>query len=232
MSRLITRGTGVESPTNTFTITTSEEQEIATGLDNVVIGINTDGSFTADLIFNFVGSGSAADFPNDTEWVKFCGDYTELTENLTPAVGSEILDVLFFADADEFDAFVAQLRADFSLQIKLKGNLAPTPPAGDTQNFTPFGGGVSFSSGDNIYDSIGCSGFGEESQGSSAYPMVFNSEAEALNFKDNATSFTLDGTDYLTELKAATSPFGGILRITLSPNLLTDGVESTITWEL
>lgn len=120
MSRLITRGTGVESPINTFTITTSNEQEIATGLDNVVIGINTDGSFTAELIFNFLGGASASDFPNDTEYVNFCGDYIELTSNLTPAVGTEILDVLTFADADALDAFVNQLRADFSLEIKLK----------------------------------------------------------------------------------------------------------------
>ena len=120
MSRLYTRGSGVESPANTFTIKTSNEQEIATGLDNIVIGLNTDGSFTADLIFNFVGSGSASDFPNDTEWVKFCGDYVELTSNLTPAVGSEILDVLSFGDTEGFNDFVRQLKSDFSLELKLK----------------------------------------------------------------------------------------------------------------
>lgn len=120
MSRLYTIGSGVESPANTFTITTSKEQEIATGLDNVVIGLNTDGSFTADLIFNFVGSGSASDFPNDTEWVKFCGDYVELTSDLTPAVGAEILDVLSFGNATQFDEFARQLRKDFSIELKLK----------------------------------------------------------------------------------------------------------------
>ena len=120
MSRLLTRGGGIESPKNTFTITASKEQELATGLDNVVIGLNTDGSFTADLIFNFVGSASASDFPNDTEWVKFCGDYIELTSNLTPSVGNEILDVLFFEDAEQFDAFASQLRTDFSMELKLK----------------------------------------------------------------------------------------------------------------
>ena len=120
MSRLITRGSGVESPTNTFTINTSEEQELATGLDNVVIGVFTDGSFAANLTFNFLGSASATDFPNDTEWVNFCGNYQIQTSTLQTAVGSEILDVLFFADAEQLDAFVNQLRADFSLEIKLK----------------------------------------------------------------------------------------------------------------
>jgi hypothetical protein len=118
MSRLITRGTGMESPANTFTITTSEEQKFATGLGEAEIVIT--GATTADLTLTFLFPEPAIDFPNDTEWIKLCGDYEIKTSTLPAAVGPVMLVLLNFADADALDAFVAQLRFDFSLQIKLK----------------------------------------------------------------------------------------------------------------
>ena len=118
MSRLITRGTGMESPANTFTITTSEEQRFATGLGEAEIVIT--GADSADLTLTFLFPEPATDFPNDTEWIELCGDYQIQTSTLPAAVGVEILESLIFGDASELDAFVAQLRFDFSLQIKLK----------------------------------------------------------------------------------------------------------------
>ena len=118
MSRLITRGTGVESPTNTFTITASEEQIFATGLGEAEIVVT--GADSASLTLTFLFPEPATDFPNDTEWINLCGDYEIQTSTLPVAVGVTISENLIFADADALDAFVNQLRADFSLQIKLK----------------------------------------------------------------------------------------------------------------
>ena len=118
MSRLITRGTGVESPTNTFNIATSEEQKFATGLGEVEIVIT--GANSADLTLTFLFPEPATDFPNDTEWIELCGDYQIQTSRLPAAVGVEITENLLFADAEALDSFISQLRADFSLQIKLK----------------------------------------------------------------------------------------------------------------
>jgi hypothetical protein len=120
MSRLFTRGSGVESPTNTFTITTSEEQTLATGLGEVEVVINTDGSFIADLTLAFLFPEPATDFPNDTEWINLCGDYEIQTSTLPSAAGHIIADSLTFGNGNEFDDFVNQLRADFSIEIKLK----------------------------------------------------------------------------------------------------------------
>ena len=120
MSRLITRGTGIESPTNTFNIAASEEQIFATGLGEVEIVVNTDGSFIADLTFTFLFPEPATDFPNDTEWIELCGNYQIQTSTLPAASGVIIADSLDFGDAEALDAFIDQLRADFSLQIKLK----------------------------------------------------------------------------------------------------------------
>ena len=118
MSRIITRGTGIESPANTFTITTSEEQKFAVGLGEAEIVIT--GATTADLTLTFLFSEPAADFPNDTEWINLCGDYEIQTSTLPAAVGPVLLVLLNFANAEVLNAFVAQLRADFSLEIKLK----------------------------------------------------------------------------------------------------------------
>ena len=120
MSRLFTRGEGVEAPANTFTLTTSKEQILATGLGEVQIIANTDGSFTADIAFTFLFPEPAADFKNDTEWVLFCGDYKLPTSALPAAAGSGINDTLSFGNAEEFDYFLTQLRADFSMELKLK----------------------------------------------------------------------------------------------------------------
>lgn len=118
MTRLITRGTGVESPINTFTITTSQEQRLATGLSEIEIVIT--GVDSADLMLTFLFSEPATDFPNDTEWIELCGDYQIETSTLPAAVGVIIGESLIFSTTDALDAFVAQLRTDFSLQIKLK----------------------------------------------------------------------------------------------------------------
>ena len=120
MSRISTRRSGVEAPTNTFIIDTSEAQIFATGLDVVQIVVNTDGSFSADVVFTFLFPEPAADFKNDTEWVKFCNDYKVLTSTLPAASGDEISDTLFFGDAKQFDEFARQLRKDFSIEVKLK----------------------------------------------------------------------------------------------------------------
>ncbi len=120
MSRISTRRSGVEAPTNTFIINASDEQIFATGLDGVQIVVNTDGSFSADVLYTFVFPEPATDFPNDTEWILFCDDYKVLTSTLSAAVGTEINDTLFFGDAKQFDEFVRQLRKDFSVEVKLK----------------------------------------------------------------------------------------------------------------
>jgi uncharacterized protein YaiE (UPF0345 family) len=118
MSRLITRGTGVESPADTFNIVASNEMTLKTGLGEAEIVVT--GANTATLLLTFAFGEPAADFPNDTEWINFCGDYEIQTSTLPASVGVEISDTLTFADADALDAFVNQLRADFSLEIKLK----------------------------------------------------------------------------------------------------------------
>ena len=120
MSRLLTRGGGIESSANTFTITTSEEQRFATGLGEVELVINTDGSFIADLTFTFLFPEPATDFPNDTEWINLCGDYEIQTSTLPAAVGVTIADSLIFGNGSELDAFVDQLKTDFSIELKLK----------------------------------------------------------------------------------------------------------------
>jgi hypothetical protein len=120
MSRLSTRRSSVEAPTNTFIIDTSEAQLFATGLDGVRIVVNTDGSFSTDILFTFLFPEPAADFVNDTEYVLFCDDYKVLTSTLPAAVGDEISDTIFFGDAKQFDEFVRQLKSDFSVEVKLK----------------------------------------------------------------------------------------------------------------
>ena len=120
MSRLYTGGNGVENPTNTFNIAASTEMTLKTGLGEAEIVINTDGSFSADLLFTFAFTEPATDFPNDTEWVKICGDYKIETSTLPAAVGVEIGETLFFSSSDALDAFVRELRADFSMELKLK----------------------------------------------------------------------------------------------------------------
>ena len=120
MSRLYTRRSNVEAPTNTFIINASTEQELATGLDGVQIVVNTDGSFSADVLYTFAIAQSATDFPTDVEWVLFCDDYKVETSTLPAAVGAEISDTLSFGNATQFDEFIRQLRADFSVEVKLK----------------------------------------------------------------------------------------------------------------
>ena len=120
MSRLYTIGSGIESPTNTFNIVASTEMTLSTGLGEVEIVVNTDGSFSADLLFTFAFTEPATDFPNDTEWVKICGDYKIETSTLPAAVGVEIGETLFFSTSKVFDDFVRQLRTDFSMELKLK----------------------------------------------------------------------------------------------------------------
>ena len=120
MSRLYTIGNGTESPANVYTIEASKEQIEKTGLGEIQITVNTDGSFAADIVFTFLFPEPAADFKNDTEWVKFCGDYIVETSTLSAAVGTEIDDTIFFGDAKQFDEFVRQLRKDFSMELKLK----------------------------------------------------------------------------------------------------------------
>ena len=119
MSRLYTIGNGAESPVNVYTIEASKEQIEKAGLGEVQITVNTDGSFSADILFTFLFPEPAIDFPNDTEWVKFCGDYKVLTSTLPVAVGTEISDTLSFGDVKQFDEFVRQLKKDFSFELKL-----------------------------------------------------------------------------------------------------------------
>ena len=118
MSRLSTRGNGIENPTNTFNIAASSEMTIKTGLGEAEIVIT--GANTATLLLTFAFAEPATDFPNDTEWINFCGDYEILTSTLPAAVGVEINETLVFSTSDALDAFVRQLRADFSMELKLK----------------------------------------------------------------------------------------------------------------
>ena len=118
MSRLFTRGSGVESPANTFTIPASTEMTLKTGLGEAEIVVT--GANTADLTLTFLFSEPATDFPNDTEWINFCGDYEIQTSTLPAAVGVEINETLVFSTSDALDAFVRELRSDFSMELKLK----------------------------------------------------------------------------------------------------------------
>ena len=118
MSRLYTIGSGVESPTNTFNIVASTEMTLKTGLGEAEIVVT--GANTATLLLTFAFAEPATDFPNDTEWIKFCDDYEILTSTLPAAVGVEISETLAFSTSDALDAFVKELRSDFSMELKLK----------------------------------------------------------------------------------------------------------------
>ena len=118
MSRLLTRGSGVESPTNTFNIAASTDMTIKTGLGEAEIVIT--GANTATLLLTFAFTEPATDFPNTTEYINLCGDYKIETSTLPAAVGVEINETLVFSSDAVLDGFVRQLRTDFSLELKLK----------------------------------------------------------------------------------------------------------------
>ena len=120
MSRLIThQGVSLQN-TNIFTIETSKEMKLATGLDNIVFTVNKDGSFSANVELNFLFANTASDFANDTEWFKVSGDYKQLTSELPASVDTQISDVWFFMNQEEFLAFERQLFTDVLLELKLK----------------------------------------------------------------------------------------------------------------
>ena len=120
MSRLIVRrGVSLQN-TNIFTIDTSKEMKLATGLDNIVFTVNKDGSFSVNVDLNFLFANTASDFVNDTEWFKVLGDYKQLTSTLPASVDTQISDVWAFINQDDFLAFERQLFTDVSLELKLK----------------------------------------------------------------------------------------------------------------
>jgi len=120
MSRLIVRrGLNFQLP-NIFTIETSEEMKLATGLDNIVFTANKDGSFSANVVLNFLFANTASDFANTTEWFKVLGGFKELTSELPASVDTQISDVWFFLNEDAFLSFERELFTDVSLELKLK----------------------------------------------------------------------------------------------------------------
>ena len=120
MSRLTThRGLDFQAP-STYKIETSNEQKLATGLDNIFFDFNRDGSYSVDIELNFLFDIPASQFANDTEWFKVSGDYKQLTSDLPAAVGTKISDVWIAPNEDEFIAFEQQLISDVILELKLK----------------------------------------------------------------------------------------------------------------
>jgi hypothetical protein len=120
MSRLIVRrGLDFQLP-NIFTIETSKEMKLATGLDNIIFTVNKDGSFSANIELNFLLASNASDFANTTEWFKVLGDYKKLTSDLPAATDTKISEVWSFIDEDAFLSFERELFADVSLELKLK----------------------------------------------------------------------------------------------------------------
>ena len=120
MSRLTThRGLDFQAP-NTYKIETSNEQKLATGLDNIFFDFNRDGSYSVDIELNFLFADPASDFATSTEWFKIAGDYKELTSDLPASVGTQITDSWIAPNEDEFIAFEQQLISDVLLELKLK----------------------------------------------------------------------------------------------------------------
>ena len=120
MSRILVRNAIEFQAPNTYKITTSEEQKLETGLDNIFIDFNRDGSFTADIELNFLFANTATDFATFTDWFEIAGDYRQLTSTLPAAVDTQITDSWFFANQQEFDAFETQLVFDTMLELKVK----------------------------------------------------------------------------------------------------------------
>jgi len=105
---------------NIFTIEASQEMKLATGLDNIVFTVNKDGSFSVNVVLNFLFAAPASDFANTTEWFKVLGDYEQLTSGLPAAVDTQISDVWTFVSEYEFLAFERELFTDVLLELKLK----------------------------------------------------------------------------------------------------------------
>ena len=113
------RGLNFQLP-NIFTIEASQEMKLATGLDNIVFTVNKDGSFSTNVVLNFLFAAPASDFANTTEWFKVLGDYEQLTSGLPAAVDTQISDVWTFVNENEFIAFERELFTDVLLELKLK----------------------------------------------------------------------------------------------------------------
>ena len=120
MSRILVRNAIEFQAPNTYKITTSEEQKLSTGLDNIFIDFNRDGSFSVDIELNFLFANTATDFAAYTDWFEISGDYRELTSELPAAVDTQITDSWFFENQQEFEAFERQLVFDMLLELKLK----------------------------------------------------------------------------------------------------------------
>lgn len=118
--RLITHGGLNFQLPNIFTIEASQEMKLATGLDNIVFTVNKDGSFSANVVLNFLFAQPASDFANDTEWFKVSGDYKQLTSGLPASVDTQISYGWIFANNEEFTAFERELFTDVLLELKLK----------------------------------------------------------------------------------------------------------------
>ena len=120
MSRLIVRrGLDLQLP-NIFTIETSEEMKLATGLNNIVFTVNKDVTNSVNVELNFLFADPASDFANTTEWFKVSGDFKELTSELYAANDTKISDVWAFPNEDALLDFERELFTDVSLELKLK----------------------------------------------------------------------------------------------------------------
>ena len=120
MSRILVRNEIEFQAPNTYKILTSEWQILATGLGNIYIDFNRDGSFSADIELNFLFANTASDFATFTEWFKIAGDYIEPTSELPASVDTQITDSWLFASPQDFEAFERQLVFDNSLELKIK----------------------------------------------------------------------------------------------------------------
>ena len=120
MSRIFTRNAIEFQAPNTYKIETSNEQKLATGLDNIFIDFNRDGSYSVYIELNFLFANTASDFATFTEWFKIAGDYEELTSSLPASVDTQITDSWFFVNEQSFIDFEAQLINDNSLELKIK----------------------------------------------------------------------------------------------------------------
>lgn len=118
--RFISRGNSAESPTDTYTIQSTNEQEIASGLDHIVLDINRDGSFILDITYTFLTENLASYFKTHECNVIFCGDYNVSSIFLPATNGSGVIsDSFLFKDEASFNSFVNQIQNDLSLELDL-----------------------------------------------------------------------------------------------------------------
>lgn len=119
LERITTRGGFVESPENTFTLTVPTETTLKTGITEFKLVNSTDGSYSADIEFTFVGNAEAVDFRLHNALFLLCSDYGEFSINLPEAVVNKISDTWTFSDEATYNDFLRQVKGDLSLTLVL-----------------------------------------------------------------------------------------------------------------